>query len=147
VANNTVRDHFDDWLIDMDDAIDRFLNALPGNVRERLDFSPESLDVLERWLLERYPSLDAALAESEKDTLDGAARYVGETYRRTLGGRWDIELDDPKDVNYRLPVLTGFKGEYSRQSPVTLVTASLDRRAGSYLRTVLQNIQRRAAAH
>lgn len=146
MANSALRDHFEDWLVDMDDAIDRFLETLPEDLSERLDFSPEALDVLEAWLLERYPSVDAALAETEKETLDGAARYVGETFRRALGGRWDIELDDPNDVNYRLPVLTGFQGEYSKQSPVTLVTAAVDRRSGNYLRAVLANIKRRAAS-
>jgi hypothetical protein len=43
-------------------------------------------------------------------------------------------------------VLTGFQGEYSKQSPVTLVTAAVDRRSGNYLRTVLGNIKRRAAS-
>jgi hypothetical protein len=144
--SSTQRDNFEIWLMDMDDAIDRLLDQVPSDVQAQLDFSPASLDVLEAWLLQRYPNLDALLAESEKDTLDGAARYVGQTFREKLGGRWDIVLDNPRDVNYRLPILTGFRGEYSAPSPVTLVTASTDRRSGTYLRTVLQNIERRASA-
>jgi hypothetical protein len=140
----TLRDDFEEWLMDMDDAIDRFLDQVPANIRAQLDFSPASLDVLEAWLLQRYPSVDALLSEREKDILDGAARYVGQTFREQLGGHWDIVLDDPQDANYRLPILTGFKGEYSTQSPVTLVTAATDRRTGSYLCTVLHNIQQRA---
>jgi hypothetical protein len=141
---STLRDDFEVWLMDMDDAIDRFLDQVPPDVRLRLDFSAESLDVLEAWLLQRYPTLDALLEESEKNILDGAARYVGQTLREHLGGRWDIALEDPQDVNYRLPILTGFQGQYSALSPVTLVTAASDRRSGTYLRTVLQNIEKRA---
>jgi hypothetical protein len=143
---STSRDDFELWLMDMDDAIDRFLDQVPADVRARLDFSAESLDVLEAWLRQRYPTLEALLEESEKEILDGAARYVGQTLREHLGGRWDIVLEDPQDVNYRLPILTGFKGQHSALSPVTLVTASTDRRSGTYLRTVLQNVLQRASA-
>jgi hypothetical protein len=31
---------------------------LPDDVRGKLDYSPESLDVIELWLLQRYPSLE-----------------------------------------------------------------------------------------
>jgi hypothetical protein len=31
-----------------------------------------------------------------KQVLDGVARYIGETCRKHLGGRWQIRLDDPR---------------------------------------------------
>jgi hypothetical protein len=140
------REDFNYWLVDMDDALDRFMATLPDEVRQKLDYSPESLEVIEQWLLERYPSLDAARTSGDSKVFDGVARYVGETFRRNVGGRWSITFDDPKDVNYGLPALTGFKGENSALTPLTLATASTDRRTGKYLRGILDNIVRRAAA-
>jgi hypothetical protein len=145
VAADSLREDFEEWLADMQTGLDRFTDALPEEVADALDESPESLDVLEAWLLERYPSTEAVLEESEKEILDGAARYVGETFLGQLGGKWSISADDPKDVNYQLPILTGFRGQFSTLAPVTMVTAAADRRTGTYLSTILRNIQRRAA--
>src|SRR4051812_50181488 len=130
----------------MQTELDRFEAALPKPVADALDESPASLDVLEAWLLEHYPSTEALMEPGEAEILDGAARYVGETFLGQLGGRWSISADDPKDANYKLPIITGFKGEFSQLSPVTMVTAAADRRSGTYLSTILRNIQRRAAA-
>jgi hypothetical protein len=137
------RDDFEYWLADMDDALERFFQKLPPAVRSKLDFSPESLDVLEGWILENYASTDDLLKPEAKEPVDDLARYVGEVYRKTLGGIWDIRLDDPKYAYYGLPELTGFSEKPSPIAPHTLVTASADRRTGVYLRTVLENTRKR----
>jgi hypothetical protein len=92
----STRDDFDIWMFKMDDALDEFFAQLPPNVRERLDFSTASQDVLEKWLLDRYPSPRALLSTADKHLLDGAARSVGETSRKTAGGHGTIDLDNPK---------------------------------------------------
>jgi len=137
------RDGFNYWLAEMDDALDRFLMIFAPDVRPRLDFSEESLDVVERWLLEQYAGPEALLAESARDVLDGASRYVGETFRKRIGGRWEIRLDDPQYAFYGLPQLTGFSDQPTPICAHSLVTAAADRRTGSYLRTVLQNVAKR----
>lgn len=130
------QDDFELWVFKMEDALNEFFVQLPDDVRRGLDFSPASLDVLETWLLERYPSPRSLLATSEKYTLDGAARYIGETLRKNVGGHWTIDLDNPKNAFFGLPILTGYR---IPDSPHSLATASMDRRTGSYLRTVLEN--------
>lgn len=144
MTDNDARSDFEGWLAVMDDAIDELMDGLPADVRARLDYSSGSLDVLEAWLLRAYPSYEALTDDAAAETLDGAARYVGETFRRELGGRWDIELDNAQDVNFLVPALTGFKGGDAALSPITLVSAAADRRTGTYLRTVLENMRRRA---
>jgi hypothetical protein len=57
-----------------------------------------SLDVLEKWLLSRYPSTSALLEESEKDILDELASYVGEAFRQNIGGIFNIDLEDESNV-------------------------------------------------
>ena len=142
---NSTRDDFDAWLTAMDDVIDEFMAGLPEEVRTRLDYSAESLDVLEAWLLHNYESPEA-LQAADTAMLDGPARYIGETMRRNLGGSWTINLEHPDIVFFGLPILTDVRGAVAPMSPYSLTTASLDRRTGSYLRTILENIKRRSAA-
>ena len=130
------QEQFQDWLAHMDDALEAFLARLPAEVRERLDGSPESLGVLEPWLLERYPTMDAILEDEEASHLDGAARYVGEVFRKALGGHWRLRLNDPKYVFHGLPELWFLEEKDTPDAPHTLVTASLDRRTGKYLSLV-----------
>jgi hypothetical protein len=139
VATN--RDDFEYWLADMDDALDRFIATLPASLRGRLDYSPASLDALEAWILERYPTTQAMLAPSEAQVVDGLARYVGETIRKNIGGKWDIRLDDPKYAFYGLPQLTGFGPRSTPEAPITLATAAADRREGNYIRSVFDGMR------
>lgn len=127
------QEQFQYWLAHMDDALEEFLARLPAQVRGALDYSPASLDVLESWLLDRYPSVSAIMSDAAQDDHDGAARYVGEVYRKALGGRWRIRYDDPKYVFYGLPEVTFLEKKDSPVSPMSEVTASADRRTVGYL--------------
>lgn len=137
----TTRDDFECWLIDMDDAIERLLALLPSDqMRQKLDFSPPSLDTLEAWILERYSSTEAMLEQSETTIVDGLARYIGETYRMALGGHWDINLDDPQRVYFGIPILVAHESRLETEiCPLSLATASANRRTRIYLRMVLEN--------
>ena len=126
-------EQFQDWLTHMDDALAGFLVRLPAEVTERLDGSPDSLGALEAWLLERYPTMPSILEDEERPYLDGAARYVGEVFRKALGGHWRIRLDDPTYAFHGIPELWFLEEEDTPVAPITLVTASLDRRTGKYL--------------
>ena len=84
---NAERDEkFQFWLTEMDSVVNRLIARVPQNTAERLNYSSASLDVLEAWLLSEYASVLEIKSESQKDTWDGASRYVGETYRKILGG-------------------------------------------------------------
>jgi hypothetical protein len=132
-------EEFEYWLADMDDALERFFETLPPEVRGALDYSPASLDVLESWLLAKYSTLEAARQPTESRSLDGVARYVGETFRKNLGGRWEIRLDDPKYVYHGIPQLTGYTEKPTPIAPLTLATAAAKRRTGHFWSTVLTN--------
>lgn len=136
-------DRFEYWLADMDDGIARLRSRLPDEVQANLDLSPESLSVLEAWLLARFPSVQHVLAPEALEEVDGVARYIGETFRRAIGGRWDANVDDPKNVFYGLPLLTGFSEKPTPISPHALVSAAAERRTGSFLRTVLDSSMKR----
>jgi hypothetical protein len=90
------RNDFEMCIVHMDDALAEFCEWLPQAVRERSTISPQSLDALEAWLLKQYPRPEALMARSESRVLDGGARYIGEAFRMTVGGRWTIDLENRK---------------------------------------------------
>ena len=137
------RENFEEWLFEMDDALEGFLDGIGEPTRSQLDFSPASLDRLEGWVLERYSSPEDLMKPEAKPVLDGVARYIGETYRKQIGGRWQIRLDDPKYAFFGLPELTGFSERPTPICPHSLATAMTDRRSGTYLRTILENTRKR----
>ena len=129
-------DEFQEWLHDMDLIIGYLCNKMPDSIRKRLDYSVESLDVLEAWLLERYEHNDLMLEKSESLILDGCARYIGETFRHHLGGHWFI---DRKDNCYDgLPLVGGFGKFVAPKCPLTLASTSVDRRRGDFISTILR---------
>lgn len=122
-------DWFQEWLMLLPDELEKLqkeLNHLD------LDYSPESLLRLEGWILENYPSTDAILDDQEKMTLDALLRYVGEVFKIHLQGKWDVVLDDPQYVFYNLPIIS-FSGNIPNTSPLSLVTASIDRQTGEFI--------------
>ncbi len=59
----------DDWRDEMDEVLAEFFALLPASVRGALDYSIDSMDVLEAWLLDpqnemvAYVGLDAEVIE------------------------------------------------------------------------------------
>ncbi|WP_040309496.1 hypothetical protein [Asticcacaulis biprosthecium] len=136
-------DQFEFWLMDMDDAIERFQKTVPQTNSTLLDFSPESLIAVEAFVLARYAKIEDTRPMTEAALLDGAARYVGQVFRKHLGGKWVIEFKDDKNAFYGLPQLAGMAGQRGQVSPLTLITASVDRRTGKFIRIIFDNHQRR----
>ena len=70
--------------MDMHDALEHMKKSLPKNISEKLNYSVESLDILEQWILEQYLTVNDIIPQKEAHTVDGYARYVGETFRRQM---------------------------------------------------------------
>lgn len=131
---------FEDWLMFMEGTIQQLMLEVPGELASSLNYAPAALDLLESWLMGRFPSTQAILQPENNWLLDRLARYVGETFRRNAGGEWDIELTNERDAFFGLPVIKK-QGSWV-ECPASLVTASLDRRRGNYMRTILDNLSR-----
>ena len=127
------QDEFQSWLANDLEVRDE-LYAMIGN---DLDPDPASLDVLEAFLLERYPTPDAALTLAERNILDAAARHIGLVLMLSVdGATWSINLDDRDAAYYRLPLIVFADG--TSACPLAMATAALDRRTGSFLRGIAQ---------
>ncbi|MGI2035626.1 hypothetical protein ACRQ1B_24920 [Rhizobium panacihumi] len=137
------QDQFEFWLMDMDDAIENFRRSIPAELASRLDFSDESLKILESFVLEIYPDVETIKQSGEAKMIDGMSRYVGEVFRKHLGGRWFIDYSDKKNAFYGLPQLKNLKGQIVQICPMTLVSASTDRRRGDFIFSVFSNMRNR----
>ena len=129
------RPEFETWLandLEVRDELAELMGGDPG-------IGLESLDTLEAFGLRRWPSPEDALRLDQRGVLDAAARHVGLVMILGIdGAAWDIDLTDEDDAYYRLPVVRIAGGP--AECPLSLVTASLDRRTGHYLRTVVQKL-------
>jgi len=133
------REQFQYWLAHMDEALEEFMASVPPEVANKLDHSIKSLDVLEDLLLKRYDSFETAQASGDSKFFDGCARYVGETIRKHVGGKWRIVLDDKKNAHYAVPRLQDFDIPMMPMAPLHLCKAATDRRKGNYISGVIRN--------
>ena len=103
-----------------------------------LDYSIESLDKLEGWILANYDEIKKLIDDSKM--LDYLTVYIGETFRKQLGGKWYIDLKNKKNAYYSMPVLTdpSYRGEVYK-APMTYATACINRKKGNYISTILKN--------
>lgn len=132
-------EQFEWWVTIMYDRIKELKNELPKEVSDKLDLTVNSLDSLEKYLLEHYTFEEIQL-EKNKMLLDGLARYVGLTAQKNLkNAYWDMDLKNPENVFYSLPVVLIKGSKSSPLSPFTLVTALFDRKKGNYISTVVNN--------
>jgi len=88
------QEEFQDWLEKMDTSINQFKAKLPSEVADKLDFSKESLQVLEDWLLESYETVLELKADNNYVIIDGARRYIGEVIKPLTNSHWYLTLDD-----------------------------------------------------
>jgi hypothetical protein len=143
VSDTERRERFDAWVAEMDNKLERFFSSLPDETRAKLDFSPASLDALEGWLLGRYANPVEIRQPPEIPNLDGASRYVGQTLIKGIGGHWELSLRDPTNVFYGLPIVTGYSERPTPECPHRLVTTSLSRRTGDFIRSVVDAMIKR----
>lgn len=94
-----------EWLSEVEDALQYFLDWLPDEISNQLDFSPQSLDIIERWVQARCSDRMEIVGGQHPEITDGAAIYVGEVFRRALGGHWDIPMNNPTAKTYQRPIV------------------------------------------
>lgn len=130
------REQFQVWLareVEVRDELEQLLG-------EPLGLEPSSLDVVERFLLQRYRTPDDALALSERAVIDAASRHIGLVMLLNVdGAKWAIDLDNPDNAYYRLPIIQ--LADEAEECPLFMATAAIDRRTGEYLRSMVEGYQ------
>lgn len=126
-------EQFDWWITCIPDKITALKRRLPEDISSRLDYSIESLDVLEKYLLEKY-SIDQM--QQDKELWDYCASYLGRTYKRNVfNSEWYIELDDEQNLFYNRPSLR--VADKVNFVPHSYITAALDRNQGNFISTII----------
>ena len=129
----------------MDDALESFFKNIPPSLSEKLDYSVGSLNFIEEWILSRYASINDVKKHEESEIFNGVVMYIGETFRKNLGGKWIIDFSNPADYCFGLPQLK-FQYGIPPTCPMRLVTASIDRKKGTFISTILKNQLKKSAS-
>ncbi|UHO40356.1 hypothetical protein H5J24_10460 [Chryseobacterium capnotolerans] len=137
MKNITIED-FEEWIFALSDKEEEFKEIFKNENNIDLDYSIDSLDYVEKWLLEKFKTKENLLAEENKEIFDLIVSYIGGVFRRNLEGKWEIDLKNEKNAYYRLPVIVNEQVP-SPVSPHTLITASFSRNKGNFISTVLKN--------
>jgi len=95
------REKFEHFLFEMDDVLEPYVRAAVAG-GYALDYSPDSLAELERYW--------RAAGDGRRDgtAANRAAGYLGEVFRRTVGGVWRQCDKGPRYLYHGLPVVAGY---------------------------------------
>ena len=132
------KENFEEWIILIPFKMEYFTDTFAKENNLKLDYSIESLDELENWILGNYSEIKDLIKDAK--TLDYLTVYIGETFRKHIGGEWFIDLKNKKNAYYSMPVLTSpdYIGEVYIAS-MTFATACINRKKSNYISTILKN--------
>lgn len=97
------QEDFQEWIFFISDKLDYMTDTFAKENGLNLDFSVESIDALEEWMLAHYSSPQDLINDPRMHDL--LTVYIGETYRQHLGGKWFIDLENKKNAYYAMPIL------------------------------------------
>ncbi|CAM4436363.1 hypothetical protein NONI108955_28075 [Nocardia ninae] len=131
-----------EWLKpeNMNAQLDAFLNETAPDMPDN-PWTVEGLDHVERFVLERFSTVDEAMLSENHRVADQLTRFIGEVFRRNFEGRW-----------FNVPSMNG--GRYMSFGPAirhewvdayldvaNLTTATVHRNWGDYLSGIFSNSQ------
>lgn len=131
------KESFESWLEEIPTKLKSITEDFATKNKLNLDFSIESLDALERWILKQY---DVAVdLREEEEVLDLLALYVGETHIKHAGGEWYVDVENEKSVYYqKLGVQYEEDGEVAFRSTRAICTACISRKKGDLISSTLK---------
>jgi hypothetical protein len=122
---------FEFFLFEMDDVLEEFIDQarIAGY---RLDYTLESLEVLESYLAS-HPN-----AKQDERLKNRAARYLGEVFRKNVGGKWELCLDGPQFAYFKLPVISGWAKMPLSFCPIEIIENCLVRPGEGILKRAVE---------
>ncbi len=130
-----LEDQFNWWIAFIPDKIFALEEKLPKNIKNKLDYSVMSLDILEKYLLKNY-TVESMM--KDKKMWDYCASYMGYTYKKNiLKAEWHIELDDKESIFYNMPYLKVAKS--INFVPHSYITALLSKKKNNLLSSTIKN--------
>jgi hypothetical protein len=138
VKNNSKADaaeeleKFQYFLFEMDDVLEPFV-AAAQKAGFQLDYSIDSLMSLEQFLLAQ------PTAAGDSHLQNRAARYLGEVFRKNLGGKWELCLKDPKYLFYKLPVISGYSEMPIEFCPIEIIANFAGKKESGLLKRAVES--------
>ena len=139
IYNGFTEEDFGYWVFEMDDKLESFIASLYGDIKKHLDYSVDSLGKAEQWLINTYKTPDAIAAKHRAITVDGFCRYIGEVFRKELGGYWDMSFENT-DSEQSGPFIAGSSPTGESIVPLELIKKALELRSGNFLKNHLSNL-------
>lgn len=126
-------DKFEMFLFEMDDVLDEFV-VEAEQAGYILDYSLDSLDTLERYYTLRHGQMD------EERLINRCARYLGEVFRLTVGGKWRLS-SHPRGLYFKLPILTDYSGKNLEYCPIAIFRSFVRRPEAGPIRQTVEGHQ------
>ncbi len=127
-------EEFEVYLFEMDDVLETFIGEF-GNTYT-LDYSEGSLGDLERLHNERGSQGPETAREQLKNR---SARYLGEVFRKNVGGHWRLCTGDPKQLFFNLPVVAGYASMDLEFCPIEVISNYLFSKRSGLLKTAVES--------
>ncbi len=128
---NIKRENFIEWTTFIEDRVNEWGGTISENVADALDYSPESLKVIESYILSNFDKNSVTDTKNTK-AVDAVVSYYGETLRRNLpNSTWFLDLEDEGNIYFNLPcikTLVGFP-----ISPYSLIKRLIAKKTGTFL--------------
>ena len=125
-------EQFEQFLFQMDAVLDAFLSDAVG-AGFALDYSVESLDVLEKYAVSQHD------VGPSRQLQNRTARYVGEVFRTIVGGKWELCLKSPNYLYFKLPVLAGYSDKPIEFCPIEVIGNFLHNKELGTLKRALES--------
>lgn len=133
---NKAKEVFDEFLIVMDDQLEWLEDkAIENGIT--LEYSSDIPEKLEQL----FDLISVNMSEDDVSRLLVVfGRYLGEFVRTSYGGKWVLPLDDQKNINFNIPVITGHsKVQGLEFAPIRIMRAYLIRRNAGSIRRAIEN--------
>ncbi len=132
------KENFDAWVALIDDRIEDWFITLSNHLKDKFDYSINSLDEIEKYLIEKFV-LDDLRNEMNKKEIDAIASYILKTYKlHWPNGEYVIELEDKKNVLFNRPAIITNPKVGMAFSPFQFLQSTLNlKRIGAFKQMLL----------
>jgi len=110
-----------------------------------LDFTPSSLETLEKLLLEEFKDPMVAYQLDNADFFDSVSTYIGEVYIRNLPLqlKWDVSLESPKNKDsFAFLYFINGDSDFTGFNPFSRIPFALNIRSGDKLLSHYTNLEK-----
>lgn len=122
------------WITFLPDRVIEFKQKLPPETSQLLDESPDSLEVIETYIINNY-NLDSFQSSNNNEFVVGFISYIGEVFQKNLpNAKWTINLDNEDDIIYKHPAIRSDK--FAPFSPFELLLPMFHYKRGNLVKSI-----------